>query len=216
MAMASQAQASGEGIHAASRPAGKHASRALRAAGGVPAVVYGHGAPSAVALSAKDAHAIAQMPRNRVFVLHIDGDEEENVRLVDLQREATTGRVVHLDLERVVRGERSRATVAVHIVGEEELARREGVVTRLVEELEIEGETMHLPAAVAIDVASLGSGAHVLAGEVALPPGVTLVTPADTPVLQIGHAQAVAEAAPAPAEGTSAQAGTAASEPGAV
>ncbi len=183
-------------IAASERAAGKHAARSLRAAGGVPVVLYGHGEPVALALSAREVLAIQHMPRNHVFPLRAGAGKAENVRLVAVQREATSGRILHLDLERVVRGERSRAPVAVVVEGEEALARREAVLTRLVDSLEVEGETMHLPSSVSVDVSALEPGARVSAGEIALPPGVNLVTPPDTAVLQVGHARAAAVEAP--------------------
>jgi large subunit ribosomal protein L25 len=187
-------------IAAAARPAGKHTARSVREHGGVPAVLYGHGEPVALTLGEREVTAIQHMPRNHVFPLKTDGGKAETVRLVAMQREATSGRVLHLDLERVVRGERSRVSIALVIVGEEALGRNDAVVTRLVDSLEIEGETMHLPPSVTVDVASLGAGDHVSAGDVHLPAGVVLLTAPDTPILQVGHAQSVSVEEPA-AEG---------------
>lgn len=171
------------------RQDGKHAARSLRAQGRVPAVVYGHGEPRSVAFDVRDALAVQAMPRNHVFSLALEGAEADTVRVVALQRDAVTGRILHLDLERVVKGQRARASVNVHIAGEEELQRREGVLTRLLDRIEVEGETMHMPSDVTIDVSSLELGGHVLAGEVSLPEGVNLVTPADAPVVQVSHGQ---------------------------
>jgi len=185
-----------ERVAATRRDQGKHAARALRARGGVPAVVYGHGEPVAVGLEARNAHAIQQMPRNHAFEIVTEGTKPELVRLVSSQRDPVSGHLLHLDFERLVRGERVHATVAVHLVGEEEVAKRDGVVTRLLDVLEIEGDPTRLPAAVTIDLSALAPGDHVLAGSVALERGVTLVTPAETAVVQVGHAQVTEVATP--------------------
>ena len=199
--MAKSEDGQGEGpIVATLRGGGKHAARSLRAGGGVPAVLYGHGAPVPIALGAREASAIQHMPRNHVFPLRPGSGRAETVRLVALQREATTGRILHLDLERVVRGERSRVAIAVLVEGEEQLGQHEAVVTRLVETLEIEGETMHLPPSVTVDVSALAPGDRVAAGDVSLPAGVTLLTAPDTAVLQVGRAHVGAVEAPAAAE----------------
>jgi large subunit ribosomal protein L25 len=174
-------------VAARPRPSGKHASRELRARGHVPAVVYGHGEPVPVALSLREAQAVVGMPPNHVFALALEGRGREDVRLVAVQREATTGRLLHLDLERVRRGERTRAEVPVHVRGEEELIRRGGVVARLLDAIEVEGEAMHLPSAVEVDVSHRAAGDHVTAGDLSLPPGVALVTPPQTPVLHVTH-----------------------------
>ena len=170
------------------REDGKHAARTLRAQGEVPGVVYGHGEPRSVAFALRDAQTVQAMPRNHVFSVVTHGTKAETVRLVGMQREATTGRILHLDLERVVRGERAKATVDIHIEGEEELIKRDGVLTRLLDRLEVEGETMHLPSAVTVDVSNMQSGDHLLAGEIRIPGGVTLLTAAEAPVLQVTYA----------------------------
>lgn len=187
-------------IVATARSGGKHAARSVRAGGGVPAVLYGHGEPMALALGAREAAAIQRMPRNHVFPLRTDAGKAETVRLVAVQREAASGRLLHLDLERVVRGERSRVALRIVVVGEEVLARREAVLNRLADTVEVEGETMHLPPSVTVDVALLEPGGHVTAGDIALPPGVTLLTAPDTAILQVGHAHVSAPEVPA-AEG---------------
>lgn len=205
MARAQEASGAEASVAASSRPAGKHAARQVRAQGAVPAVLYGHGEPLALALAAREALAIERMPRNHVFTLRPDGGEAENVRLVAVQRTPTSGEVLHLDLERVVRGGRSRVAVPVTFHGEEDLARREGVVARLVDLVEVEGETMHLPAALSVDLSALAPGDHLWARDLALPAGVTLVTPGETAIAQVGHAHATgADEAPV-AEAESAQ-----------
>lgn len=191
------------------REDGKHAARSLRAEGRVPAVVYGHGESRSVAFEVRDALAVQAMPRNHVFTLALAGAEADTVRVVALQRDPVSGRILHLDLERVVRGQRAHASVNVHIVGEEDLQRREGVLTRLLDRLEVEGETMHMPSEVTVDVSALEAGGHVLAGDIVLPAGVNLITAADAPVVQVGYAHHGADAAVASpgTEGEAAAAG---------
>lgn len=188
-------------IAATARAAGKHAARELRRQGGVPAVLYGHGEAVALSLGSREAAAIQHMPRNHVFPLKTAGGKAESVRLVAVQREATSGRLLHLDLERVVRGERSRVAITVLVTGEEAIAKQEAVVMRLVDAVEVEGETMHLPPSVTVDVAALAPGDHVTAGDLQLPAGVTLVTAPETAIVQLGHAHTVGVETPAPAGG---------------
>lgn len=173
----------------APRAPGRHASRELRRMRAVPAVVYGHGAPLTVALSERTAREIRALPANAVFTLRLPDGVAESVRLVSFQRDPVTGQLLHVDFERVVRGERIRAEVPVEVRGEAELAKQGGIVEFLVSRLEVEGEPGDLPPAAVVDVTGLAVGAQVTAGEVPLPAGVTLHVPADTPVLKITHAQ---------------------------
>lgn len=182
------------------REAGRHASRALRQAGGVPAVLYGHGNPVAIGLPERDARAIRALPANAVFTLMMPKSRPESVRLVALQRDPVSGRLLHVDFERVVRGEKIRAEVAVEVQGEAELAKQGGIVEFLVSRIEVEGDPRALPPSTVVDVSGLSIGSQITAGDLPLPPGVTLHAAPETPVLTITHSQEEAAAPTVTAE----------------
>lgn len=171
------------------REVGRHASRALRAAKGVPAVLYGHGEPLAVALAEREARTIRALPANAVFTLALPKGPRESVRLVAIQHDPLTGHLLHVDFERVVRGEKIRAEVPIEVAGEAELSKRGGIVEFLVSRIEVEGDPRELPSAAVVDVSNLGIGAQVTAGEVPLPAGVLIHGAPEMPVLTITHAQ---------------------------
>jgi large subunit ribosomal protein L25 len=203
--MASNHQREGENraVEAVARPTGRHASRSLRRLGMVPAVVYGHGEPRAVALRQHDAQRIRHLPTTRAFALSVEG-REETVRRAAVEIDPVSDRVLHLDLERVVQGERLRVAVPIEPQGVEELERRGGVVEHLLSHVEVEGALEALPAFVGVDVSSLAPGDQIVAGQLALPSGVRLLTQAHEPVLQIVAAQAEG---PSPQEASQAESG---------
>lgn len=171
------------------REAGRHASRALRQTGGVPAVLYGHGDPVAVGVPERDARAIRTLPANAVFTLVMPKGRPESVRLVALQHDPISGRLLHVDFERVVRGEKIRAELTIEVQGEAELAKQGGIVEFLVSRIEVEGDPRDLPPAAFVDVSGLAIGSQVTAGELLLPAGVMLHGAPEIPVLTITHAQ---------------------------
>lgn len=183
---------------------GTTGSQGLRAAGKLPAVLYGHGAlPEHLAL---DAHAfddlIHRAGRNAIITL--TGDSKRQTVLVrQIQRHPVSRRVIHADLQRVSADETIEARLAIVTVGVAEGVRNAGAVMDVItHELEIAGPASRIPEHLEIDVTALGIHEHVTAGEVALPAGFKLVTPPETVVVAIEPSRTATdlEEAAAPAE----------------
>ncbi len=162
---------------------GKGAARKLRAAGKVPAVLYGHGAePQHLSV---DAHALYLLVRrsNAIIELQIEGTSE--LALVkDVQRNPVLQgmqAIEHVDLILVRRGEQVVVDVPVHVEGES----APGTISNLeTNSLSIEVEALHIPDAIVVSIEGLEEGTHVLARDVELPKGATLLT--DPEALVVG------------------------------
>lgn len=162
--------------------------RRLRAAGKVPLVLYGHGSvpePLAADLRAFE-ELLVQGGRTGMITLTDDGKAKDTALVREIQRDPVSRKIVHADLLRVSAHEnvRTRARIVptgtsrgVHEFG--------GVMDVLAHEIEIEGPVDALPSQLEVDVSELGIHEHVVAGDVALPKGFALVTPADTVIIAI-------------------------------
>src|SRR5690606_21714145 len=96
---------------------GKGFARRLRAAGKIPAVVYGHGTePVHVALPGHETALIVRRA-NALIELDIDG-RNQLVLVKDVQRDPVRQVVEHIDLIVVKRGEKMTVDVPVVVVGE--------------------------------------------------------------------------------------------------
>lgn len=183
---------------------GTTGSQGLRAAGKLPAVLYGHGAlPEHLAL---DAHAfddlIHRAGRNAIITLTGDS-KRQTVMVRQIQRHPVSRRVIHADLQRVSADETIEARLAIVTVGVAEGVRNAGAVMDVItHELEVAGPASRIPEHLEIDVTALGIHEHVTAGEVALPAGFKLVTPPETVVVAIEPSRTAheLEEAAAPAE----------------
>ncbi|MET9397571.1 50S ribosomal protein L25/general stress protein Ctc [Kitasatospora sp. NPDC002965] len=179
---------------------GKGAARRARRAGFVPGVVYGHGlAPVHLNLPGHDLMMALKTP-NALLVVPIEG-KDEFVLPKAVQREAIKRTIEHVDLLLVKRGE--KVTVEIPVQAEGELAPGGNLLEHVLQALPVEAEATHLPEAVTVSVEGLEAGASIHAKDITLPSGVTLAVDGDTVVLQVIAAQA----APAEAEGTEAEAG---------
>ncbi|MGP4112225.1 50S ribosomal protein L25/general stress protein Ctc [Streptomyces sp. 4N509B] len=176
---------------------GKGASRRNRAAGRVPAVIYGHGTePVHVTLPGHET-MMALKAANVLITLDIEGREELVIPKA-VQREAIRGFLVHLDLLVVKRGEKVTVEVPIHVEGE--LAPGGGLLEHVLNALPVEAEATHIPESVTVSVAGLNVGDSVQAKDVPLPSGTTLAIDGEDVVIQVLQPQAEEPSGEAPAE----------------
>ncbi|MEV7633563.1 50S ribosomal protein L25/general stress protein Ctc [Microbacterium sp. NPDC089318] len=179
---------------------GKGFARRLRAAGKIPAVIYGHGTdPVHVALP---GHQVSLIIRRANALLDLDIDGTSQLALVkDVQKDPVHQIIEHIDLLVVKKGEKVAIDLPVVVTGESVA----GTIAALdATTLAVEAEATHIPEHVEVSVEGLEEGTHITAADVKLPKGVTLVADPETLVVAISvpAAPVEEEAAEAPAEET--------------
>ncbi|MGW4725842.1 50S ribosomal protein L25/general stress protein Ctc [Streptomyces sp. S1] len=172
---------------------GKGAARKIRRENKVPVVLYGHGTdPVHLTLPGHELLLALRTP-NVLLALDIDGKGQELAIPKAVQRDPLKGFLEHVDLLLVKRGE--KVTVEVPVQAEGELAAGGNLLEHVLNTLSVEAEATHLPESFTVSVEGLEAGASVLAKDIELPKGTTLVTDADAVVLQVLAAQAEEPAA---------------------
>jgi large subunit ribosomal protein L25 len=171
---------------------GKGASRRLRHANRVPAIVYG-GDKEPMNISLEHLKLIHNL-ENEAFYSHIltidiDGKKEKTV-LKDLQRHPAKPVILHADFLRVSDTEKLKMHVPLHFINEEKApgVKMGGVLTHNVTEVEIQCLPNDLPEYLEVDMAGVEIEQIIHLSDIQLPNGVELVelTHGD------GHDQAVA------------------------
>jgi large subunit ribosomal protein L25 len=185
---------------------GKGFARRIRMAGKIPAVIYGHGTdPQHVTLP---GHEVGLILRKANQVLELDIAGKVQLALVkDVQKDPVRQIIEHLDLVIVRKGEKVTIDIPVHVEGE---AAPSTTVALDANTLSIEAEATHIPERLVVSVEGLTEGTQILAKDVTLPEGSTLISDPDTLVVNI-TAQAEqdlgeTEPAEAAAEGETAEA----------
>lgn len=175
---------------------GKGAARKLRAAGKIPAVVYGHGAePLHVAIPAHETTLIARRA-NALIDLKMT-DSQQLVLIKDIQRDPVRQIIEHVDLVIVRKGEKVTVDIAVHIEGDPV----SGTMVQLEHNtISVEAEATHIPESVTVNVDGFAEGTQVRASDIALPDGSTLVSVAEMLILTVQQPPKAEEAAPAASE----------------
>lgn len=157
---------------------GRAASRRLRRAKKLPAVLYG-AEKNAIAL-ALDEEQVLRLMRDEAFYSQIidvrfDGSVERAI-LKDLQRHPFKPLVLHMDLQRITAGQKLRQRVPLHFVNEDKASgvKQGGVLHHDLIDLEIECLPENLPEYIEVDVAGLGLNEAYHLSDLRLPQGVTL------------------------------------------
>ena len=160
---------------------GKGYARRLRAAGKIPAVIYGHGTdPVHVSLP---GHQVSLLIRRANAVLELDVAGKQQLTLVkDVQKDPVHQIIEHIDLLVVKKGEKVQVDVPVVVVGEPFA----GTIANLDNAtVSLEVEATHIPQTVEVDVEGLEEGTHITAADLTLPKGASLVTDAETLIVAI-------------------------------
>ena len=160
---------------------GKGAARKIRAAGKIPAVIYGHGTePVHITLP---AHQVGLLLRKANAVLDLDIDGKSQLTLVkDVQKDPVLQIIEHLDLLIVRRGEKVVVEVPVHVEGEP----FSGTIAVLdIPTLKLEVEATHIPERIVIDVTDAEEGTQYHAKDFALPTGAVLAEDEDLLILNV-------------------------------
>jgi large subunit ribosomal protein L25 len=194
---------------------GKHV-RHLRRQGIIPANVFGRGPSRAIQAPERSVdHLLAHGGRTGLVSIQIDGSNQTAL-LKKVQRDPRSGRVIHLDFQAVALDQTVSTTVPLRFQGEPPAVSREGgVLTHPISEVTVEAQASALPDAIEVDLSGLVElHDSIKVGDLAPPPGVKLLDPADQPVAVVlpsrvraeleaeAEAEAAAEAeAPAAAEG---------------
>ena len=160
---------------------GKGAARKIRRDNKIPAVMYGHGTePVHITLPGHQS-MLALKQSNALLTIVLDG-EEQLALAKDIQRDPIKPVIEHVDLVIVRRGEKVVVDVAVHLEGE---AAAETVVTTDHSTLQLEVEATNIPESLTVSVEGLEAGTQILAGQVELPEGSTLVTDPEALVVNV-------------------------------
>src|SRR3954447_9251385 len=158
---------------------GTGASRRLRRLGRVPGIVYGGDrGPMNIELDHKDLY---QSLRNEKFhasilTLALDGTKEQ-VLLRVVNMHPFKAQVQHIDFQRISKDKKIHMKVPMHFVNADKspgVKEQGGVVSHILNELDIVCFPDDLPEFVEVDLSGLAVGNSVHARQLALPKGVEL------------------------------------------
>ncbi len=158
---------------------GKGASRRLRHAGKIPAIIYGSGKdPQALTLSHNEVLRNLEHEAfySHILSINIDGSETRAI-LRDLQRHPSKPVILHMDLQRISETEKLKTHAPLHFIGEDVApgVKEGGLVSHDLTEVSIECLPKDLPEFIEVDISALDIGDSIHLSGLTVPEGVTLI-----------------------------------------
>lgn len=185
---------------------GKKATKAVRAEGMVPCVIYGeqkgeNGLPVAkhFVVSEKEINKLVFTPNIYLVNVTIDGKETQAV-VKEVQFHAVKDNVLHVDFYEVTPTKPIVMAVPIAPQGLAEGVRAGGKLMGMVRKLKVRAVASAIPEKLVIDVTNLGLGKSIKCGELSFE-GLELVTPKEVVVYTVKMTRAARGAAAAAAKG---------------
>jgi large subunit ribosomal protein L25 len=201
---------------------GKGASRRLRHAGQVPAVLYGaHAEARNLSLNHLKLLGLVDNEKFYCTIVNVNvGGEKQPVIVKDVQMHPAKHAVVHVDLQRVVENEKIRLHLPIHFKGETVapgVKTQGGVVSHMMADVEVTCLPKDLPEFLEVDMSAMNLNDTIFLADVKLPGGVAVAELShgrNPPVVSI-HTPRVAEPEPTAEAAPEAAAAGAAAAPAA-
>jgi large subunit ribosomal protein L25 len=112
--------------------------------------------------------ALAELELNKMLAqesalitLKMPNGQKRECVIRDIQRDPVWGKVLHVDLMGITRGQKVTVTVPLRLVGSPEGVKEGGILEHTLRELEIECLPRHLPSHLEVDVAELTMGESI-------------------------------------------------------
>ncbi len=137
----------------------KNAARRVRAAGNIPAVLYGAG-HDAVAVEVDPKHIskilFSETGHNTIFDVDLGDKSPVKAMIVDWQREPIKDRLIHIDLKRIAMDKALKVSVRVKLMGVPVGVKTHGgILDQVLREVEIECLPADIPSHIDVDISHL-------------------------------------------------------------
>lgn len=174
-------------LHVVSRP--QRSPRALRVAGSIPAVVYGHGVPTQSVAVDRASFLRVWKSAGESSLVDLAVDEQNPVKVIiqDLQFDPRTSAVSHIDFHQVRMTEKVEVDVDLVFSGEAPAAKEMGgTLVKVLTAISVECLPVDLVKEISVDVSVLTAfDAPIHVRDLTIPAGLTVKNPPDDVVVQV-------------------------------
>lgn len=178
---------------------GKGVNRRLRKQGRVPAILYGkHQSPIPMSLNQLEVEKVLAVGgAGKLITLDINGlnvkDNQTLVMFKEIQRNALTGKLDHMDLYSVTRGEKITIVLPIVFIGDAKEKEKGGTLQFVTREVTIQCLPRNIPESIEVDISSIEMGASIFMGDIKLPETVKLLDDPEKVVASIVTVKAEVE-----------------------
>ena len=179
----------------------KSAVRKIRKEGRVPGVFYSkHNPPLHIDVVDTTINPLVFTSKTHLISLEIEGQEERECIIKDIQFDPVTDKVIHFDLLGLTKGEKIILEVPVQLVGTPVGVKEGGIIQHIMHKLEVECLPRNIPEHIVVDVSELKLGDSIHIGDLQIEE-VEFTDPKESLIVQVTHPKIKEEVAPAVEEG---------------
>ena len=179
---------------------GKGVSRKLRAAGRVPAVVYGHARePQSLSLVTRELEKLLSSISTGSTVVELSvGSATTKTLIREVQRHPFKKQILHVDFQELVAGEKVTVEIPLVFVGVPVGVRLSGaLLEQILHSIEVLVDPSSIPNHIDVDVTNLAMGHSLHVRELTLPAGLEVLSDENTTVCAVAAPRAAVEETPA-------------------
>lgn len=165
---------------------GRSASRRLRKANRIPAVIYGkHTSPESVVVEVPEFKRLLKAMAGRAVLVELNRDGQKSLSfLEEIQRDPITDQYLHIDFQEVNAKEEIEVDVPLRVTGESfGVKNQNGVIDITTHSLRIRCLPKDLPAVVTVDISALQVGEMIKVSELTVLEGVEFLDNSGQPVV---------------------------------
>lgn len=161
----------------------------LRVKGNVPGIYYSRqDSPVPIFVAENLINPLVFTSDTHIIDLKIEGEEPKECIIKDVQFDPVTDRIVHFDLQGIVKGEKIQIEVPIVFKGSAEGVRMGGVLQEFLHKLRIECFPSDLPEHIEVDISELKFGHSIHVSDI-ISEKFTILHPSETVLVSVTHAR---------------------------
>jgi len=169
----------------------------LRREGRTPGVFYSkHIKPVSIEVFEKALNPFVFTSKTHLISLKIEGNEEQECIIKDIQFDPVTDKIIHFDLIGLTKGEKIQLEVPVQLIGSPVGVKEGGILQHVLHRLEVECLPRYIPEHLIINIADLKLGDSIHVSDLNFE-NISILNTPESLVASVVHPKVEKEATPA-------------------
>ncbi len=174
----------------------KSGTRKIRNEGFIPGVFYSkNNKPLHINVADKAINPLVFTSKTHLISLVLEGHDEYECIIKDVQFDPVTDRVIHFDLFGLTKGEKIKLEIPVQLVGSPVGVKEGGIIQHVMHKVEVECLPRNIPEHIVVDISGLKLNDSIHIGDLKFE-NIEFTDPKESLIVQVTHAKIKEEAAP--------------------
>jgi large subunit ribosomal protein L25 len=175
----------------------KSGTRKNRKEGNIPGVFYSkNNKPLHINVADRAINPLVYTSKTHLISLMLEGHDEYECIIKDVQFDPVTDRVIHFDLLGLTKGEKIKLEIPIQLVGSPVGVKEGGIIQHVMHKVEVECLPRNIPEHITIDISGLKLNDSVHISDLKYD-DIEFTDSQDSLIVQVTHAKIKEEAAPA-------------------